>query len=132
MYRGDEDNLRQGQPDGETSAPSDASVPRGSSVSKRSRQWTDAVQRLRPLSIDEAAKAARCRRGDLEKRIEQGDLPVIQRGSRRYIRQEDLQRMLEGEAQVSPESGRCRPGGKGRRPKMNPDDIDPRLRRFFD
>ncbi len=132
MYRGDEDNLRQGQLDGEMSAPSDASVPRGSSVGKRSRQWTDAVQRLRPLSIDEAAKAARCRRGDLEKRIERGDLPVIQRGSRRYVRQEDLQKMLEDEAQVSPESGRRRPRGNGRRVKMNPDDIDPRLRRFFD
>ncbi len=132
MYRGDEDNLRQGQPDGETNAPSDASVPRGSSVSKRSRQWTDAVQRLRPLSIDEAAKAARRRRGDIEKLMEQGGLPYIQRGTRRYIRQEDLQKMLEDEAQVSPESGRCRPGASGRRTNMNPDDIDPRLRRFFD
>lgn len=90
------------------------------------------VQRLRPLCIDEAAKAARCRRCDLEKRIERGDLPVIQRGSRRYVRQEDLQKILEDEAQVSPASGRRRPGGKGRRVKMNPDDIDPRLRKLFD
>jgi len=132
MYRENEDNLRKGQPDSETSAPSDASVPRGSAVGKRRRQWTDAVQRLRPLSIDEAAKAARLRRGDLERRIERGDLPVIQRGARRYVRQEDLQKMLEDEAQVSPESGRRRPRRNGRRVKMNPDDIDPRLRKFFD
>lgn len=132
MYRGDRDNLRQSQPDGETSLPSDGAAPRGSSVGQRSCQWTDAVQRLRPLSIDEAAKAARCRRGDLEKRIEQGDLPVIQRGSRRYIRQEDLQKMLENEAQASPESGRRGPGRNGRQAKMNPAEIDPRLREFFD
>ena len=118
--------MRQNHSDSETSAT------QCFTVVKSNRQWTDAVLRLRPLSIDEAAKAARCRRGDLEKRIERGDLPVIRRGSRRYVRQEDLQKMLEDEAQVSPESGRRRPRGNGRRVKMNPDDIDPRLRRFFD
>jgi hypothetical protein len=39
--------------------------------------------------------------------------------------------MLENEAQVSPESGRRAPGRDGRRAKMNPDEIDPRLREFF-
>ena len=125
MYRGDEANLRQDESDG------DADATRCFSVRKRSRQWTNAVLRLRPLSIDEAAKAARCRRGDLEKRIEQGDLPFIQRGSRRYIRQEDLQKMLENEAQVSPMSGRRRLGGNGCPARINLDKIDPRLRRFF-
>ena len=61
-----------------------------------------------------------------------GELAVIQRGSRRYVRQEDLQKMLENEAQISPESARPRPGRNGHRAKMNPADIDPRLREFFD
>ena len=64
--------------------------------------------------------------------MERGDLPFLQRGSRRYIRQEDLQKMLEDEAQVSPESGRHRPRGNGRGAKMILADIDPRLRKFFD
>lgn len=126
MYRGVEHNLRLNQSDNETNAT------RCFSIGKRSCQWTDAVLRLRPLSIDEAAKAARCRRGDLEKRIERGDLRFIQRGSRRYIRQEDLQKMLENEAQVSPMSGRRALGGNGRRARINLAEIDPRLRRFFD
>lgn len=132
MYRANGDNLRGDESHDETNTPSSEDSVPSSSTGRRSRQWTDTVQRLRPLSIDEAAKAARCRRGDIEKRIEQGDLPVIQRGSRRYIRQEDLQKMLENEAQVSPESARPKPGRNGHRAKMNPADIDPRLREFFD
>ena len=132
MHRQDEDNLRLNPTDGETNAPSGAGVPRSSASRQRSRYWTDAVQRLRPLSISEAALAARCHRSEIERRIEQGDLPVIQRLSCRYIRQEDLQQMLENEAQVSPESGRHRPGGNGRRRKMDQGEIDPRLREFFD
>lgn len=131
MYRANDDNL-QGNESQETSAGSGKVSARSSPTGRRSRQWTDTVERLRPLSIDEAAKAARCRRGDIEKRIEQGDLPIIQRGSRRYVRQEDLQEMLEIEATVSPKSARRRPGDNGRRAKMNPADIDPRLREFFD
>ncbi len=132
MYRANGDILRGNESHDEASAASSGETAPGPSTGQRGRQWTDTVQRLRPLSIDEAAKAARCRRGDIEKRIEQGDLPVIQRGSRRYIRQEDLQKMLENETQVSPESVRPRPGRNGHRAKMKPADIDPRLREFFD
>ncbi len=132
MYRANDDNLRENEPYDETSARSSRDSARSPSTSRRSSQWTDTVERLRPLSIDEAAKAARCRRGDLEKRIAQGDLPVIQRGSRRYIRQEDLQKLLENEAQVLPDSALRRPGRNGRRAKMKPTEIDPHLREFFD
>jgi len=131
MYRANDDNLRGNEPHDRASSASSEAATHAVPTSQRSRQWTATVERLRPLSIDEAAKAARCRRGDIEKRIERGDLPVIQRGSRRYVRQEDLQKMLENEARVSPESARRSTGGNGRRAKMNPADIDPRLREFF-
>jgi hypothetical protein len=40
--------------------------------------------------------------------------------------------MLENETQVSQESVRRGPGRHGRRAKMKPGEIDPRLREFFD
>jgi hypothetical protein len=113
-------------------APFDALTLRQASPRHRGRYWTEAVQGLRLLSMNEAALAARCHRSEIQRRMALGLLPFIQRSSRRYIRQEDLQEMLENETQVSQESVRRGPGRHGRRAKMKPGEIDPRLREFFD
>jgi hypothetical protein len=92
------------------------------------RNAVDPVGPIRPLSIAEAAKALRCRRGDVECLIENGTIPCIDRNGRRYILPSDIGALLRKE------SVRKSPTRRRRATKNQVDtgDIYPALREFFD
>jgi excisionase family DNA binding protein len=96
------------------------------------RQSVGPVGHIRPLSIDEAAKALRCRRSEIETLISKGILPVIKRNGRRYLLPGDLQKRLREELEFENTIIGQNQMRKQKRPFAKPKDIDPALKKFFD
>ena len=92
------------------------------------RNVVDPTAPIRPLSIAEAAKALRCRRSEVERLIEDGAMPCIDRNGRRYILPSDICARLRKESVSKPTNGRR----TITRSRIDTEDIDPALREFFD
>ena len=96
------------------------------------RQAVGPIGHLRPLSLDEAAKALRCRRSDVEALIYNGVLPVIKRNGRRYLLPGDIQKRLREEIEYERANRDKKHGHKPKHSLVNPKDIDPALKEFFE
>ncbi len=92
------------------------------------RNVVDPTGPIRPLSIAEAARAMRCRRSEVERFIENGAMPCINRNGRRYILPSDISAWLRKESVRNPSDGSRRVT----KTPIDTEDIDPALREFFD
>ncbi len=57
------------------------------------KKGSDPIEQTRPWSIDETARAMRCRRSDVERYLDTGQLEFIRQHGARYVLQEDVRRL---------------------------------------
>ena len=90
------------------------------------KKRSDPIEQARPWSIEETARAMRCRRSDVERYLDTGELEFILQNGARYILQEDVRRLQRKRAK------RKQPRRNGTPASARPDEIDPRLAKYFD